>query len=102
MMPSIMAKRSSFGPLVLVTAALSCSLYVACGDDDVIIGTPGLGGSTSGNGGTAGSGGGGAGQGGSSAGIGGGVGGAVEPDAGDAGDASPIDSGADVGTTSNG
>ena len=32
-----MAKRSSFGPLVLVMAALSCSFYVACGDDDVVI-----------------------------------------------------------------
>jgi len=33
-----MANRSSFGPLVLVIAAMSCSLYVACGDDDVVIG----------------------------------------------------------------
>ena len=40
-----MAKRSSFGPLVLVMAALSCSFYVACGDDDVVIGTGGGGGS---------------------------------------------------------
>jgi hypothetical protein len=32
-----MANRRSFGPFLLVFTALSCSMYVACGDDDYII-----------------------------------------------------------------
>jgi hypothetical protein len=49
-----MAKRASFGPLVLVLAAASCSLYVACGDDDYIL--PPANGGSAGSGGGAGSG----------------------------------------------
>jgi hypothetical protein len=61
-----MANRSSFGPMVLVIAAMSCSFYVACGDDDVIF-EP-----TAGTGGVAGRAGtGGGGTGGTSAGTGG-------------------------------
>ena len=62
--------------MVLVMAAMSCSFYVACGDDDVIFttgGTGGLadGGGSGGTGGRAGTGGGG--TGGTSAGTGGGA-----------------------------
>jgi hypothetical protein len=89
---------------VLVMAALSCTFYVACGDDDIIIGDPvgtaGRGGA-GGRGGAAGRGGmgGAAGRGGTS-GVGGlaggGMGGTVViPDAG-----SP--DGGDSGPTSNG
>ena len=55
-----MAKRASLGPLVLVLAAASCSLYVACGDDDYILPPEGNGGSggRGGNGGRGGTGGG--------------------------------------------
>ena len=86
-----MAKRSSFGPMVLVLAAASCSFYVACGDDDVIIGQGGTGG-------TAGSGGGG-GTGGGTAGDGGNAGTGEIPDGGDAGDAP--DTGSDAATSNN-
>lgn len=43
-----MAKRRSFGPFVLVFTALTCSMYVACGDDDYII-PPAAGAGGSGN-----------------------------------------------------
>lgn len=43
--------------MVLVMAAMSCSFYVACGDDDVIFPTGGTGGQADGGGGTGGSGG---------------------------------------------
>jgi hypothetical protein len=88
--------------MVLVMAALSCSFYVACGDDDVVFGAAGSSGS-GGSGGGGGSGGasGGAGGGGGSetggtAGTGeGGEGGSVDipPDGGvDAGDSGPSSS----------
>jgi hypothetical protein len=102
-----MANRSSFGPLVLVIAAMSCSLYVACGDDDVVIGNTGGSSGTGGKAGTGGTGGedagvagesgsggtagvGGASGAGGSAGVGGSGGSTVEPpdgglDAGDSG-----------------
>ena len=88
-----MAKRSSFGPLALVMAATSCTFYVACGDDDLIIHDAPVGGSNgSGAGGEAG-GGGTAGAGGSEGGSGGG-GGSSEvidagPDAADGGELAP-------------
>jgi hypothetical protein len=110
-----MANRSSFGPFVLVIAALSCSFYVACGDDDVIIDPIGNGGTAAGSAGRAGS----AGKGGK-AGSAGRAGSAVAgtgPNAGtgaggtgaggtgelppDAGDGNLPDSGADTGPTSN-
>jgi hypothetical protein len=50
----IMANRSSFGPMALVIAAMSCSFYVACGDDDVIFPTQGGSGGRAGAGGRAG------------------------------------------------
>jgi hypothetical protein len=100
-----MAKRSSFGPLVLVMAAASCSFYVACGDDDVIIGQGGGGGSgggagDAGVGGTGGGGTGGSGTGGT-AGLGGNGGNAGTTDVpGDAGpDAEP--DGGDAATSNN-
>jgi hypothetical protein len=93
--------------------ALSCTFYVACGDDDLIIGTPtpdaggGTGGTMGGTGGTMG------GTGGTMGGTGGtmgGTGGMTMPDdagtdastdAGNPGDASPDADLADTGSTSN-
>ncbi|HVZ33522.1 MAG TPA: hypothetical protein VG963_13915 [Polyangiaceae bacterium] len=107
-----MAKRSSFGPMVLVMAALSCSFYVACGDDDVVITGQGGTGGSGGSGGSSGSSGTGAvDAGGGSAGEGnGGTGGTgTAGSAGSAGiagtgsitDGGTPDSGGDCGSTSN-
>jgi hypothetical protein len=97
-----MAKRRSFGPFVLVFTALSCSMYVACGDDDYIIppaagagGTsdagPGGSGGTSGSAGTAGT-----------AGTGtGAVDGGTTPDAAALPDGAVDDAGDDAATSNN-
>jgi hypothetical protein len=98
-----MANRSSFGPMVLVIAAMSCSFYVACGDDDVIFeptggtggvagraGGGGTGGITAGTGGTTAGG-----TGGTTAGGTGGTGGTGSVDEPDAGGP---DAGPDSGT----
>jgi hypothetical protein len=102
-----MAKRTSLAPSMFALAALSCSFYVACGDDDIIIGdgTPTAG--SGGSGGSAGSAGtGGSGGDGGSSGVSG-SGGGTPVDGGADADAAPVevpDTGtdADVGPTSNG
>jgi hypothetical protein len=96
-----MAKRRSFGPFVLVFTALSCSMYVACGDDDYVIPPAGgTGGTSDGPGGSAGS----SGSGGSSGG-GGSAGTGTTPDGGaDASiplDGSVDDAGDDASTSNN-
>jgi hypothetical protein len=92
--------------MALVVAAMSCSFYVACGDDDVIIGNGGSAG-TAGRGGTGGTSGA-AGTGGASgsAGTGGtsgaaGTGGTTSVDEPDAGDAGFVDAGNDADTSSD-
>jgi hypothetical protein len=103
-----MANRSSLGPVVLVLSALSCTFYVACGDDDVIIGRPAGsgGGDTDASAGAAGSGGTGGGDNGGTGGAGtggGGTGGTDVPDATppDAGDGGLPDAAPDTGASSN-
>jgi len=106
-----MANRSSFGPMVLVIAAMSCSFYVACGDDDVIFepmggtggvagragtGGGGTGGTAAGTGGTGGTTAGTGGTGGTTAGTGG-TGGTGGTDPVDEPDAGGPDSGTDGG-----
>lgn len=84
--------------MALVIAAMSCSFYVACGDDDVIF-EPSVGG-TGGRAGAGGSGGATAGTGGATAGTGGATAGTGGATAGTGG--SDADAGVDGGTDDGG
>jgi hypothetical protein len=89
--------------MALVIAAMSCSFYVACGDDDVIF-EPSVGG-TGGTGGRAGGGGTGgitAGTGGTTAGTGGTTAGTGGTTAGTGGATVEVDAGVDGGTDDGG